>query len=71
MTKELWIETMQSVRKPLENNISRDLKSRQYLTTLPGVPDGEYVVIQFDTSFEWKKSVIENITLMLDKDGQW
>ena len=34
-------------------------------------PDGQYVVIQFTSSFENKKSAIETITPMLDPDGQW
>jgi hypothetical protein len=36
-----------------------------------GPPDGEYVVIQFETSFENKKSAIETVTPMLDQDGKW
>ena len=69
--KEQWVQTMQSGRKPFGNNISRTLKSKSYRTTLPGAPDGEYVVIQFTASFENKKSASETITPMLDKDGQW
>ncbi|OGV60760.1 MAG: hypothetical protein A2283_14645 [Lentisphaerae bacterium RIFOXYA12_FULL_48_11] len=69
--KEQWVQTMQSVRKPFGKNISRELKSKSYRTTLPGAPDGEYVIIQFTASFENKKSAIETITPMLDKDGQW
>jgi hypothetical protein len=69
--KEQWIQTIQSGRKPFGKNISRELKSKRYLTSLPGVPDGEYVVIQFKASFENKESAIETITPMLDKDGQW
>ena len=68
---EQWIQTMQSMRKPFGKNISRELKSKRYRTALPGAPDGEYVVIQFKASFENKKSAIETITPMLDKDGQW
>ena len=69
--KERWIQTMQSGRKPFGKNLSRELKSKSYRTTLPGAPDGEYVVIQFKASFENKKSAVETITPMLDKDGQW
>jgi len=69
--KEQWIQTMQSGRKPFGKNISRELKSKRYRTALPGAPDGEYVVIQFKASFENKKSAIETITPMLDKDGEW
>jgi ribosomal protein S17E len=35
------------------------------------VPDGKYVVIKYDTSFENKKSAVETVTPMLDKDGKW
>jgi len=69
--KEQWIQAMQSGRKPFGKNTSRELKSKRYRTALPGAPDGEYVVIQFKASFENKKSAIETITPMLDKDGQW
>ena len=69
--KEQWIQAMQSGRKPFGKNISRQLKSKSYRTALPGAPDGEYVVIQFKASFENKKSTIETITPMLDKDGEW
>ena len=69
--KEQWVQTMQSGRRPFGKNISRELKSKLFRTTLPGAPDGEYVVIQFKASFENKKSAIETVTPMLDKDGQW
>ena len=71
ISKEKWQETIGAVRKPLGKNISRKLKSQRYTTSLPGVPDGEYVVIQYKTSFENKKLVIETITPMLDKDNSW
>ena len=69
--KEQWIQAMQSGRKPFGKNISRELQSKRYRTALPGAPDGEYVVIQFKASFENKKSTVETITPMLDKDGHW
>jgi hypothetical protein len=51
--------------------VARKLKSKQYTKTLPGLPDGEYVVIQYETMFEKKQSAIETVTPMLDKDGKW
>ena len=71
VTKEQWVQTLQAVRKPLGNLISRETKNAVYKTSLPGVPDGQYVVIQFQASFENKKSAIETVTPMLDKDGNW
>ena len=69
--EEQWQRTLMAVRKPLGKVISREVKSKSYHTSLPGAPDGEYVVIQFETSFTNKKSGIETVTPMMDKDGKW
>ena len=71
ISKEQWNSSMESVRKPLGEKLSRNLKSKQYRTNVPGAPDGEYVVIQFQTSFSNKKSAIETVTPMKDADGKW
>jgi hypothetical protein len=69
--QEKWEQSIQTVRKPLGKLVSRQVKSQSYKTSMPGAPDGEYVVIQFEASFESKKSAIETVTPMLDKDGNW
>ena len=71
ITKEDWLQKVRAARSPLGKMISRKLKRMQYETTLPGAPDGEYVVVQYDTSFENKRLAVETITPTLDKDGQW
>ncbi len=68
---EQWEQSLQAVRKPLGKLISRKVQTKIYKTSLPGAPDGEYVVIQFATSFENKKKAIETVTPMMDKDGKW
>lgn len=69
--KEDFTRALAAARKPLGGLKARTLKSKEYRTSLPGAPDGEYVIIQFETSFENKKSAIETITPMLDRDGTW
>jgi len=69
--KDQWGQTIAAVRKPLGDVITRELHSQTSMTSLPGAPDGEYVVIQFNTSFTNKKSAIETITPMLEQDGTW
>ena len=66
-----WVQSLQAVRSPLGKLISREVKSTMYKTSLPGAPDGEYVIIHFDTSFSNKKAAIETVTPMLEKDGSW
>lgn len=69
--QEQWDQALQAVRKPLGKLVSRKVKSTSFKTSVPGAPDGEYVVIQFETSFETKQSAIETVTPMMDKAGEW
>lgn len=71
VTKEEWSHLVRPVRAPLGKVVSRKLESAQYTTSLPGAPDGQYVVIQYNSSFENKKAAVETVVPMLDKDGQW
>ena len=66
-----WEKSLNSVRKPLGEILSRKAITLNYTTTLPGTPDGEYVVIQYKTSFKNKASAIETVTPSLEKDGIW
>ena len=71
IAKEKWEQMLTAVRSPLGNLVSREIISKTYTQSLPGAPDGEYVVIQFQTAFGNKKSAIETVTPMLDNDGEW
>jgi len=71
LTKDQWVASLKGGRIPLGRVLSRKLKSKMYTKSLPGAPDGEYVVIMYDTQFENKASAVETVTAMLDKDGKW
>jgi hypothetical protein len=71
VTADQWAQQVGSVRKQVGALVSRKLKSAQYATSLPGAPDGKYVVIQYDSVFQNKSDAVETVTPMLDKDGQW
>jgi hypothetical protein len=71
VTSAEWETAVRSAREPLGKLGSRKLVSAQFTRTLPGVPDGEYVVIRYETSFERKKAAVETVTPMKDKDGSW
>ena len=71
LTEEKWAQALNGVRKPLGNPVSREVKTSQYATSLPGAPDGQYVIIQFQTSFANKASAVETVTPALDNDGKW
>lgn len=71
ITKEQWQSSLHAVREPLGPVVSRKLKSTIYTKSLPGAPDGEYVVIEYDSGFGHKASAVETVTPMLDNDGKW
>ena len=71
VNKSQWESAIAAIFEPLGAVLSRELDTATYSATLPGAPDGEYVVIQFKTSFENKTSAIETVTPMLDPDGSW
>jgi hypothetical protein len=71
VTEDEWVRSLNAVRTPLGKLVSRKVISSTYMTAMPGAPDGEYVVIQFETSFENKASAIETVTPMLEKTGGW
>ena len=68
---EQWEQSLSAVRKPLGDVVSRKVKSAKFTKSVPGAPDGEYVILQFTTSFTNKKDAIETVTPMLDKSGAW
>jgi hypothetical protein len=66
-----WKEKLKAYRMPLGKLLHRKVKTETYTTSLPGAPDGEYVVIRFQTSFGNKKDAVETVTPMIDRDGKW
>ena len=68
ITPDKW---QHATRDPLGKLIARKMISATYTRTLPGAPDGEYVVIRYESSFEHKQSAIETVTPMLERDGKW
>jgi hypothetical protein len=69
--REQWEGQIAGVRGPLGAVQSRTVRSATPATTLPGAPDGSYVVIEFETSFANKANAIETVTPMQEQDGTW
>jgi hypothetical protein len=65
------VRSLTAARKPLGKLTSRMVQATQYQTSLPGAPDGQYVIIQYKSSMENKRAAVETVTPMLDKDKRW
>ncbi len=71
ITKEGWDAALKGILPAMGKKTSRELVSSRYLTRMPGAPDGEYVMIQFKSSFENKAEAIETVTPQKGEDGKW
>jgi hypothetical protein len=71
VSADRWAETVRGVRGELGKLVSRKATKADYSRTLPGAPDGEYVVHQYSSAFENKKEAMEHVVLMKEKDGSW
>jgi hypothetical protein len=71
VTEEKWGSALSSVRTPLGKLVTRTMQSATYTKTLPRVPDGDYVVVLYQTSFEKKQMAQETVIASKEKDGVW
>lgn len=70
VTPDAWQDAASKARGPLGKLRSRARKTIRYATMLPGAPDGEYVLLQFDAVFENKAAAVESVATVLD-NGVW
>ena len=71
VTQKQWNQKLTAARGPMGKIIWRKVEVSKYETSLPGAPDGEYVVIQFKAQFENKDNAVETVVPMKDPDGEW
>jgi len=69
--KKKWTSSITEIRERAGKLASRKLLSAEYTKELPGAPEGEYVVVQFDCAFEKKKAATEKVILILGRDLSW
>lgn len=71
VNQKKWKQSMQPIRDPLGKVGARKLKAAEYTNDLPGAPEGEYVRVQFETEFANRKSAVETVTTVKEKDDRW
>lgn len=65
-----WIQKIRDARAPLGAVSSRTLKDVKMTKTLPGVRDGQYATVRYDSAFARKAGDVETVTLILE-NGAW
>jgi len=66
-----WVEAHGKVNAVLGRPLERWLDGTEHRTSVPGAPDGQYVVLTYETRFEKKQEAKETVVTMLDTDGAW
>ena len=69
--KAPWAAMLNSRRNPLGKLLTRNVRKKEFLRSLPGTPAGQYVVFYYDTNYEHRNGVAETVSCVLDTDGQW
>ena len=69
--RDQFIKMTKDVFAPLGDRKSIRLNSAKYSTRAPGGPDGVYVILRFESSFENKAEALETITMREAEPGFW
>lgn len=70
ITRDGWATSLATVREPLGGIVSRRVSVVDYSTEMPRAPEGEYVLIRFETSFENRPGTVERVTVAREED-EW
>ncbi len=71
LAREDFVESLSVTRETLGRVLSRELMSVRHVQTMPSAPDGDYVILEFRTEMEHKKSGHETVIPMREEDGEW
>ena len=64
-----FAQKIRAVREPMGAMSSRTIKDVRVAKTLPGMRDGQYTVVRFDSAFAHKVAAVETVTLVSENGG--
>ncbi|MEO8878864.1 MAG: DUF4019 domain-containing protein [Gemmatimonadaceae bacterium] len=71
ISAEKWAEEVERVQTSLGPLTSRTMAVEQRLDTLPGLPEGDYIVRQYHSIYSEIRAVVETLTLQRESDSVW
>lgn len=69
--KNTWVTLLEAMHKGKGNTIERKILEQRPAVDPKGLPQGEYMVIVYNTKFSNKADAKELVTLVLESSGQW
>jgi hypothetical protein len=70
LDRDAYAKQLEKARSGAGALLSRELRNATYATTLPGAPEGQYVVLIYGASFANRQQAEETVTLAFAK-GYW
>ena len=70
VTNDKWKTDIAEAIKPYGKTESRKNLGCMFSTRLPGMPDGDYVMLHFECVHSSGRAAVENVTMLLE-DGKW
>ena len=71
VTRDEWSARWSVTLGPMGSVQARTAQASEFSTALPGAPDGEYVILKFETVFEKEHKAVETVILRREPDGLW
>ena len=71
VTRQKWIEGITAARKPFGKFVKRTPTKFARSHSMPGAPEGDYSIIEFDTEFADGKRASEQVIWMLGEREVW
>ena len=70
LDRDAFTKQIEKTRAGVGALLSRELIDASYTTTVPGAPEGQYVVLDYGASFANRQQAVETVTLAFAK-GYW
>ncbi|MGB3779563.1 MAG: DUF4019 domain-containing protein [Tunicatimonas sp.] len=71
ITQSQWEQSLQNALAPLGPLLSRAPQGREYTTTYPNAPKGEYIVITYGSSYTQLENAVETLVMVRNPAGTW
>jgi hypothetical protein len=71
LDRDTFAQKVDSARNGTGPMVSRNLIDASYTNTLPGAPEGQYVILHYSSSFANRQDAVETVTLAFAKNYWW
>jgi hypothetical protein len=71
VTRQKWVTDIGKVRKPFGKLRTRKAEKFARAHSLPGAPDGDYAIVEFESVYANGKQATEQVIWMFEADSVW